>query len=189
MDRDKLEAGVRLILEGLGLDSDNPHLADTPRRTAETLHDEICAGLTNPEPELDVFPLEEGMQTAMVALDDIPVKSLCAHHLLPFSGQATVAYLPGQTLCGLSKLSKAVNHFARRPQLQELLGQQIARFLSDKLQPRGVAVIIQASHYCMEIRGVNHPGTMTTQSFTGAFEKDAALRAEVMGLVGRRKDG
>jgi GTP cyclohydrolase I len=185
MDLAKLEAGFRMVLEGLGVDLLHPQLRDTPRRTAEAWYEEICAGLREPEFSLEVFPVEEGYQTGMVALNRIPVKSLCAHHLLPFNGEATVAYLPGETLCGLSKLSRVVNHFARRPQLQEHLTHEIAHCLHSQLAPRGVGVIVQASHSCMELRGVNHPGVMTTSTLLGAFRDDPALRAEFMALAPR----
>lgn len=185
MDPDKLEAGFRLVLEGLGVDRDSPHLKDTPRRTAEAWYEELCAGLREQDFELEVYPLEEGMQQGMIALSDIPVKSLCAHHLLPFYGKATVAYLPRDRFCGLSKLSRVVNHFARRPQVQEVLTHQIAEFLQTHLDPLGVGVIVQASHLCMEFRGVNHPGTMTTTALLGTFRDNASLRAEFLALAPR----
>lgn len=184
IDRDKLEAGFRLVLEGLGLDPSNPHLKDTPRRTAEAWQEEICAGLGEGELTLETFSAEEGAQQGLVALSRIPVKSLCVHHLLPFQGHATVAYLPGGELCGLSNLSRVVNHFARRPQMQEHLTHQTAHFLNAHLQPRGVGVIVQASHACMELRGVNHPGMMTTTAWLGTFREDATLRAELVALSG-----
>lgn len=183
MDVDKLEAGFRLVLEGLGVDMTHPQLRDTPRRTAEAWHEEICAGLRNPGFSLDVFPVEEGYETGMVALNRIPVKSICAHHLLPFNGEATVAYIPRENICGLSSLSRAVNHFARRPQLQENLTHEIAQFLEGQLDPLGVGVIVHASHSCMELRGVNHPGVMTTTTLLGAFRTDARTRAEFMALA------
>ena len=183
MDLKKLEAGFRLVLEGLGIDMAHPQLRETPRRTAEAWYEEICAGLRDPDFSMDVFPAEEGYETGMVALNRIPVKSICAHHLLPFNGEATVAYLPRTNLCGLSNLSKAVNHFARRPQLQENLTHEIAQFLETQLNPLGVGVTVSASHSCMELRGVNHPGVMTTTTLLGAFRTDARTRAEFMALV------
>lgn len=185
MDLDKLEAGFRQVLEGLGLRRDSPHLRDTPRRTAEAWYDELCVGLRETDFDLEVYPLAEGEHTGLVALSEIPVKSLCAHHLLPFFGMATVAYLPREHICGLSKLSRVVNHFARRPQVQEQLTQQIARFLQSRLDPLGVGVIVQASHLCMEYRGVNHPGRMTTTALLGAFHDDERLRGELWSLLPR----
>lgn len=183
MDIAKMEAGFRLVLEGLGADLNHPRLKDTPRRTAEAWQGELCAGMEGPEISLEVFPVEEGYETGLVALSHIPVKSVCAHHLLPFHGQATVAYLPGAQICGLSRLSRVVNRFARRLQLQENLTHEIALYLSEHLRPRGVGVTVQASHLCMELRGVNHPGVMTTTSLLGAVKDDPALRAEFLALV------
>ena len=185
MDLEKLEAGFRQVLEGLGVDLSHPQLRDTPRRTAEAWFEEICAGLREPDFSLEVIPVEEGYQMGMVALNRIPVKSICAHHLLPFNGEATVAYLPKGSICGLSKLSRVVNHFARRPQLQEHLTAEIAQFLQSQLDPQGVGVIVQASHSCMELRGVNHPGVMTTTTMLGAFRTDAAVRGEFLALAPR----
>jgi GTP cyclohydrolase I len=185
MDLEKLEAGFRQVLEGLGVDLSHPQLRDTPRRTAEAWFEEICAGLRERDFSLEVIPVEEGYQMGMVALNRIPVKSICAHHLLPFNGEATVAYLPKASICGLSKLSRVVNHFARRPQLQEHLTAEIAQFLQSQLDPQGVGVIVQASHSCMELRGVNHPGVMTTTTMLGAFRTDAAVRGEFLALAPR----
>lgn len=185
MDLAKLEAGFRQVLEGLGVDMHHPQLRDTPRRTAEAWYEELCAGLRESDFSLEVFPVEEGYRTGMVALNRIPVKSICAHHLLPFHGEATVAYLPREHICGLSKLSRVVDHFARRPQMQEHLTHEVAQFLESQLQPLGVGVIVQASHQCMELRGVNHPGVMTTTTLLGSFQTDPATRAEFMALAPR----
>jgi GTP cyclohydrolase IA len=185
MDLAKLEAGFRQVLEGLGVDLAHPQLRDTPRRTAEAWYEEICSGLRETDFSLEVFPVEEGYQTGMVALNRIPVKSICAHHLLPFNGEATVAYLPRDHICGLSKLSRVVNHFARRPQLQENLTAEVAQCLESQLAPLGVGVIVQASHSCMELRGVNHPGVMTTTTLLGSFRSDPAVRAEFLALAPR----
>jgi GTP cyclohydrolase I len=187
MDIKRLEAGYRLVLEGLGVDQEHPHLKETARRTAEAWYYEICAGLREPELALKVYPVGEGFQSGLVALSQIPVKSVCAHHLLPFFGEATVAYLPDGHICGLSKLSQVVNHFARRPQLQENLTVEVARYLEGKLKPQGVGVVIHASHFCMAYRGVNHPGVMTTSTLLGAFRRDPALRAEFLSLDAGRE--
>jgi GTP cyclohydrolase I len=183
MDRNKIERGFREVLEGLGLDPHHPNLKDTPRRTADAWVTELCAGLTEPDPDMDLIPLEEGHVPGLIALDRIPVKSLCAHHLLPFVGQAVVAYVPQGQICGLSKLSRVVAHFARRPQLQEQLTQQIAQYLEASLNPAGVGVLIRASHSCMEFRGVNHPGTMTTSMLLGCLDTDPHFRAEFLALA------
>lgn len=186
MDRDKIERGFREVLEGLGLDLRHPELKDTPRRTADAWVTELCAGLAEPEPDMDLMPLQEGYVPGLVALDQIPVKSLCAHHLLPFVGQAVVAYVPRNTICGLSKLSRVVAHFARRPQLQEQLTQQVAQFVQRTLDPLGVGVLIRASHACMEFRGVNHPGAMTTSIALGCLETNPQFHAEFLALVNRQ---
>jgi len=183
MDQNRIERGFREVLEGLGLDPRHPTLRDTPRRTAEAWVTELCSGLTEPEPDMDLMPLEEGQAAGLVALDQIPVKSLCAHHLLPFMGHAVVAYVPRGSICGLSKLSRVVSHFARRPQLQEQLTQQIAQYLQHSLQPAGVGVLIRATHACMEFRGVNHPGTMTTSMLLGCLETHPQFRAEFLALA------
>ena len=120
-------------------------------------------------------------------MQQIPVKSICAHHLLPILGVATVAYVPNGQLCGLSKLSRVVDHFARRPQVQERLTSQIADFLQVQLQPMGVAVLVKATHMCMELRGVNHVGLMTTSTLRGVFREDATLREEFMQLANNGK--
>jgi GTP cyclohydrolase I len=183
MDRNKIERGFREVLEGLGLDPHHAILKDTPRRTAEAWVTELCAGLTEPEPDMELMPLEEGHVTGLIVLDRIPVKSVCAHHLLPFAGEAVVAYVPRGSICGLSKLSRVVSHFARRPQLQEQLTQQVAQYLERTLQPAGVGVLIRATHSCMEFRGVNHPGTMTTTLMLGCLETHPQFRAEFLALA------
>jgi GTP cyclohydrolase I len=183
MDLTKMEAGFRLVLEGLGVDGDHPQLLDTPARTAKAWVEELCAGYGEPAVEMEVFPVEEGSQGGLVALSRIPVKSVCAHHLLPFQGEATVAYIPGDHICGLSRLSRVVNHFARRLQMQETLTHQIARYLEENLQPIGVGVVIRAEHFCMQLRGVNHPGIMTTSSMLGALQDDPTLRAEFLAVA------
>ncbi|HEX7929164.1 MAG TPA: GTP cyclohydrolase I [bacterium] len=182
MDVQKMEAGFRMVLEAMGVNLADMHLKDTPRRTAESWAEELCVGMKEDRPDFDVFPVEEGYPTGLVALDRIPVKSICAHHMLPFVGEAVVAYVPGPYLCGLSKLSRVVNHFARRLQLQEHLTHQIAGFLQEHLQPVGVGVLIRATHHCMEVRGVNHSGSMTTTALLGSLQTDPVLREELLRL-------
>lgn len=182
MDKDKLEAGFRLVLEGLGLDSADPLTADSARLTAEAWHDELAAGLRLPEPEFHLFPVEEGQSRGLVALQNIPVKSICAHHLLPFVGEATVAYVPDAQLCGISNLSRMVDHCARKPQVQETLTDEIAERLMHKLRPQGIGVSIRATHHCVLLRGVNHPAVMTTHSLTGCMRDNPELRSEFMAL-------
>lgn len=189
MEFEKIEAGFRMVMEGLGLELNEPHLKESPRRSAEAWRDELCRGLAGPPPTLQIYPLEEGSPPGMVVLQHIPVKSICAHHLLPFMGQAAVAYLPGASFCGISTLSRVVDHFSRRPQLQENLTREIALFLKEQLNPAGVGVIIRASHYCMEMRGVNHAGVLITTSLLGAFQDDPAIRAEFTALTGVKEGG
>ncbi|MEE8436666.1 MAG: GTP cyclohydrolase I [bacterium] len=183
MNREKIEAGFRMVLEGLGVNPDHPLFRETSARTAESWAGELCAGLDAPEVDLEVMALEEGAQPGLVALNRIPVRSICAHHLLPFIGEATVGYVPGGQICGLAKLSRVVDHFSRRPQLQENLTQQVARFLEAGLGAAGTAVMIRAEHCCMKMRGVNHSGTMTTTLMLGQLKSDPALRAEFMALA------
>ena len=186
-DVEQVERALELLIQGLGLDRSDPHLKDTPRRVAEAWVKELCAGLNGPQFRLTTFPSESESDSGMVALQQIPVKSLCAHHLLPILGWATVAYVPNGQLCGLSKLSRVVDHFARRPQVQERLTNQIADFLQTGLHPQGVAVQGKASHMCMELRGVNHTGLMTTSTLRGVFREDPTLREEFMQLANNGK--
>lgn len=183
MDYNKIRNGVQQILEGLGVDLDSPHFVDTPDRVARAWTDELCIGLEQQSFKLTTFPRNTDDFPNMVVLQHIPVKSLCAHHLLPFIGEATVAYIPNKRLCGLSKLSRVVNFFSRKPQVQEELTSEVAQFLKKELEPQGVGVIIKASHTCMELRGVNHSGIMTTSSLLGCFLKDGTVRAEFMALA------
>jgi GTP cyclohydrolase IA len=149
---------VQAIMGLLRLDPGDPNLAGTPERVAE-LYQELLAG-SGTLPELTSFPNSEGLREPVV-MRDIPVYSLCAHHWVPFFGQAVVAYVPGERIVGLSKLARVVEHFARRAQVQERLTEQIAGCLYDGLQPVGVKVVIEARHLCMEMRGVRLPGTVT----------------------------
>jgi len=187
LDEDKLMAGFALILDGLGLDVENdPHLIDTPRRAARAWFHELCAGLTKEEPKFRVF---ESTADEMVMLHKIPIRSICAHHLLPFYGYATIAYIPGKgQLLGLSKLSRIANHWARRPQVQEDLTVQIANHLAELVvngRNGGVGVIIRAEHMCMLMRGVTHDGVMITSAVRGVFRTDAQARNEFLRLANK----
>ena len=183
MDYNKVKQGFALVLEGLGVDMADPHFEATPDRVAKAWVNELCAGLQEESFKLTTFPMKEDHPPGMIVLQHIPVKSLCAHHLLPFTGEAIVAYVPDQLLCGLSKLSRVVDFFARKPQVQEHLTNSIANYLQKTLQPQGVGVIVKASHLCMEMRGVNHRGLMTTSTLRGCFLKDGTTRAEFMALA------
>lgn len=184
MDRDKIEAGVRLILEGIGEDAAREGLVDTPRRVAD-MYGEIFAGLDQDAAEHFCVTFDEGHQE-MVLVRDIPLYSVCEHHLVPFMGRAHVAYIPGSTgrICGLSKLARVIDVFAKRPQVQERLTSQIADTIVEHLDPAGVLVVIEAEHLCMSMRGVKKPGAITTTSAVrGIFRTKAATRAEAMSLI------
>lgn len=169
------------LLAALGLDTDTEGLAETPRRMAE-----MYAELLTPEPfRPTTFPNESGYDE-LVVVSDIPVVSLCEHHLLPFRGVAHVGYLPGERIIGLSKLARIVEAFSRRPQVQERLTTQVADWVSEHLDPRGVGVIVDAEHLCMSIRGVRADGARTvTSAVYGKLREDPATRQEFLDLTHR----
>jgi GTP cyclohydrolase I len=184
MDTEKIEQGVRLILEAVGEDPTREGLVDTPRRVA-AMYEEIFAGLTQDAAEHFCVTFNEAHQE-MVLVRDIPLYSVCEHHLLPFLGRAHVAYIPGKggRICGLSKLARVVDVFAKRPQVQERLTSQIADTIVKHLEPQGVIVVIEAEHLCMSMRGVQKPGAVTTTSAVrGIFARNIATRAEAMSLI------
>ena len=168
------------FLAALGMDTSAESLRDTPRRMAHAY-----AELLRPSPfSLTTFPNDEGYDELVLARS-IPVCSVCEHHLLPFMGVAHVGYLPGERILGLSKLARVVGHFARRPQVQERMTKQIADWLTDQLQPRGVGVVIQAEHTCMTLRGVHAAGSTTmTSTMLGTLRADGRSRAEFFTLAG-----
>jgi GTP cyclohydrolase I len=170
---------VRDLLVALGRDLDDAGLRETPRRVAAAY-----AELLAQEPfALTTFPNDAGYDE-LVVVRDIPVHSLCMHHLLPFHGVAHVAYLPGERIVGLSKLARVVELFARDLQLQERLTMQVATFLREHLQPKGVGVVIEAEHLCMSLRGVQKAGTRTTTSaLLGLLRDDPRTRQEFLSLV------
>lgn len=184
MDHDLIERGVRLILEGMGEDPDREGLLDTPARVARAL-EETCAGLHEDPAPLFAVTFDAQCHDVVV-VRDIPFHSLCEHHLLPFSGVAHVAYIPGADgrVCGISKLARVVDVYARRPQLQERLCAQVADAIEEHLHPLGVLVVIEAEHLCMTMRGVRKPGSRTTTSAVrGAFRTNATTRTEAMSLI------
>ena len=183
MNKDKVEEGIKMMLEGLGVDLNESHFRDTPKRATRAWTNELCSGLGEQSFELTTFDIDPDYEPSMVVLQHIPVKSVCAHHLLPFIGEATVAYIPDKVLCGISKLSRIVDYFARRPQVQEELTSDIANFLCENLNPQGAGVIIKATHLCMAMRGVSHDGVMTTSTLKGSFLKESNVRAEFMSLA------
>jgi GTP cyclohydrolase I len=181
-DLDAAERAAAAFMRSLGVEPDDPNrpdLARTPRRLAEAY-----AELLSPaEFDFTTFANTERYDE-LVLVRDIPVQSVCEHHLLPFHGRAHVAYLPGELIVGLSKLARIVDHYARRPQTQERLTTQIAVGLEDRLEPRGVGVVIEAEHTCMTLRGAQASGaTTTTSSLRGQLRTDPATRAEFVSLV------
>lgn len=185
LDKGKVLKGMQMLLEGLGVDLDDKHFHKTPERAAKSWVEEICSGLGEKKFRLTTFPIDENYEPSMIVLQHIPVKSVCAHHLLPFIGEATVAYIPNKMLCGISKLSRIVDYFSRRPQVQEELTNDIVNYLCGNLDPQGAGVIIKATHMCMAMRGVNHDGVMTTSSLKGSFLNESNVRSEFMALAHR----
>ena len=184
MDNAKIEQGVRLILEGIGEDPDREGLLDTPARVAR-MYEEVFAGLTE-DPARHFEVTFDEHHEEMVLVKDIPFYSMCEHHLVPFFGKAHVAYIPASDgrICGLSKLARLVEAFAKRPQVQERLTNQIADTLIEQLDPQGVIVVLEAEHMCMSMRGVKKPGSQTvTSAVRGVFETSAPTRAEALSLI------
>jgi GTP cyclohydrolase IA len=184
MDLEKIAAGVRLILEGIGEDLQRDGIRATPQRVAE-LYEEVCGGLhEQPEAELKVIPAET--EDELVLIKDIAFSSLCEHHLVPFTGVVHIAYIPQDgRIIGLSKLARIADIYARRPQVQERLTTQIAELLySGPLQPKGVLVVMEATHLCMVIRGIKkHGSTTITSAVRGVFREDESTRNEAMALL------
>lgn len=182
MDRAKIEAGVRLLLEGIGEDINREGLQETPQRIAR-MYEEIFGGLTeSPKEHLQkTFTVNNNN---MVIEKDIVFYSTCEHHLMPFYGKVHVAYIPNGKVVGLSKLARTVEVYARRPQIQEQLTEQIANALMEHLEPAGAIVMIEAEHMCMTMRGVKKPGSKTvTFAARGVFEEDMDLQQRFFGLV------
>ena len=183
IDKNKIEAAVKLILEAIGEDVEREGLQGTPRRVAN-MYEELFSGMDcDPRDLLQVSFTE--FHDELVLVKDIPIYSLCEHHLLPFYGKAHVAYIPrGGKVVGISKLARVAEVYARRPQLQERLTSQIADCIYDALNPFGVGVIIEAEHMCMTFRGVKKPGSKTvTSAVRGYFQKNEATRAEAFSLI------
>jgi GTP cyclohydrolase I len=167
---------ARRFLNALGFRCDAPGTTETPRRMAEAYR----AMLSSPEFDLTTFPNAEGYDE-LVIVKDLPVRSVCEHHVLPFTGVAHIGYVPGDRILGLSKFARVVEMFARRPQIQERLTVQIADWLVASLAPRGVGVVIEAEHLCMTMRGVNATGTTTsTSALRGLLQESPQSRAEFL---------
>jgi GTP cyclohydrolase I len=184
VDLTAAEEAATALLTALGLPLETPGMLDSPGRMARAY-----AELLTAEPfELTTFPNTEGYDE-LVLVEDIPVRSVCEHHLLPFTGRAHVGYLPGRRILGLSKFARVVDFHSRRPQTQERLTQQVAEHLRDELDPCGVGVVIVAEHSCMTLRGVRAPGTRTvTSALFGTLRTDPASRTEFLSLTRGRRE-
>lgn len=182
IDFKKIEQAVTQILLAVGEDINREGLKDTPARVAR-MYAELLAG-TRENPKQYVKSIFTEEHDEIVLLRDIPFYSVCEHHLMPFIGKAHVAYLPKGKVIGISKLARIVDCFAQRLQVQERLTTQVADFIMDNLKPQGVAVVLEASHSCITIRGAQKPNsTMVTSALRGIFRKDMRSRAEVMSLI------
>jgi GTP cyclohydrolase I len=182
IDTKRIEKAVNEILNAVGEDMDREGLKRTPDRVAR-MYVELLAGMRE-DPKVHLRGVFTEDCDEIVALRDIPFYSVCEHHLMPFIGMAHVAYLPSGMILGVSKLARIVDCFARRLQTQERLAYQISDFIMENLKPKGVAVVLEASHSCMTIRGIKKPGSvMVTSALRGIFKKDPRSRGEVLSLM------
>ena len=188
LDEERIRAiaeHMRAVIEILGLDASDPNLVETPERVAK-MYLEMFSGLAEgAEPDITFFPNTESYK-AMVIEKDIPFYSLCSHHFVPFYGHAHLAYIPNESIVGLSKMPRILDFYARRPQLQERLTEQVAGFLADKLNPQGVMVVIEARHLCVEMRGVKKCGALTVTSAIRGIFYNRSVREEFLDLLKRR---
>ncbi len=186
MDYDKIKEGVKLILEGIGEDTEREGLIGTPDRIAR-MYEEVFAGMQE-DAVTHLTKTFTADNADMIIEKDISFYSMCEHHLVPFYGKAHIAYIPDGKVVGLSKLARTVEVYAKRPQLQERMTTQIADAIMEHLSPKGVMVIIEAEHMCMTMRGVKKPGSCTvTFASRGAFETDEKLSRTVLGMTGVSK--
>ena len=182
IDLEKIEKAVVEILSAVGEDIGREGLKDTPKRVAR-MYAELLGGV-HKDPKENLKSVFTENYDEIVLLRDVPFYSICEHHLMPFIGTASIAYLPDGKVLGVSKLARIVDSFGRQLQLQERLTSQIANFIMNNLKPKGVAVVLEASHSCMTIRGIKKPGsTMVTSALRGIFRKDSRTRNEVMSLI------
>jgi len=183
VDHDKIKKAVRMLLEAIGEDPEREGLVETPERVAR-MYEEIFSGLWE-DPEVHLEKTFTEQHEEMIIVKDIPLYSMCEHHLLPFYGKAHVAYIPKEGIVtGLSKLARVVEGYAKRPQLQERLTSQIADSLMNKLNAQGALVVLEAEHMCMTFRGVKKPGSKTvTSAVRGIFRRNKATRAEAFSLI------
>ena len=181
---DKAAEAYSQFLKAVGFDhTADRQTVDTPRRVAKAWLKDLIVGSVTNEPNITTFPNDEGYD-GLVIQSGIPITSMCAHHNLAFTGYATVAYVPGENVIGLSKLNRIVEWFARRPQMQESLTQQIHDYISTKMDCPSVAVSIACKHTCCSHRGIKHPSTMSTNKFSGVFmEKDNLIREELLSAI------
>jgi GTP cyclohydrolase I len=186
VDKPRIERAVREILVAIGEDPEREGLVETPRRIAEA-YEFLFAGLgEDPTRHLGVR-FQEGHRE-MVLVRDIPLASMCEHHLLPFVGKAHVGYIPNERVVGLSKLARVVEGYSRSPQLQERLTAQVADALHNELEARGAIVVVEADHLCMTMRGVQKPGSVTvTSAVRGIYARDPRTRQEAMSLITARR--
>ena len=184
IDHDRIARAVKEILSAIGEDPERDGLLDTPQRVAR-MYAEICGGLRE-DPSAHLDTTFEVSHDEIIVVRDIPFFSICEHHLIPFFGKAHVAYLPEKDgrITGLSKLARLVDGYAKRPQVQERLTCEIANAMEKKLRPRGAAVVLEAEHLCMSMRGIKKPGAKTvTSSMRGIFRENPASREEVLNLI------
>ncbi len=182
IDSQRIEKAVKEILEAVGEDVSRDGIKLTPKRVAN-MYAELLAGRDD-DPSKHVKSLFKEKCDEIILLRDIPFYSICEHHIMPFIGKAHVAYLPAEYVVGVSKLARIVDCFAKRLQIQERLTAQIADFLNEHLKPQGVAIVLEASHSCMTIRGIKKPGSiMVTSALRGIFKRDPRSRAEVLSLM------
>lgn len=183
MDKKKIDTAIKMILEAIGENPKRKDLLETPRRVAE-MYEEIFSGIAK-DPKKDLEVILDQKHDEIVLLKDIPLYSVCEHHLLPFIGKAHIAYIPkGGRVTGLSKLARTVDALSKRPQVQERLTTQIADIIMSKLRPRGVMVVIEAEHLCISMRGVKKPGVLTvTSAVRGIFKENEKTRSETLGLI------
>ncbi|MEK5391444.1 GTP cyclohydrolase I [Margalitia sp. FSL K6-0131] len=172
--KQKISQHFASIIEELGLDLNDPSIKDTPERVAKMLVNETCNGLFSNPPIITTFPLDKNTSRELVVIENIPFSSLCEHHFQPFVGTATIAYLPNDRVMGLSKGARVLDYFASRPQIQERLTNEVAAYLYEQLNAKGVFVMIKAEHFCMKVRGVkkHQSATITTASLGDIDKKD-----------------
>jgi len=184
VDRETIEQAVRTIIEAIGEDPTREGLIETPRRVAE-MYAELFEGLSQDPREVLQVAFETEKHQEMVILKDIPFYSMCEHHFLPFHGVAHIGYIPEGAIVGISKLARAVEILARRPQLQERLTGQIADAIMEAVRAQGVGVVVEAEHLCITMRGIKKPGSIVvTSANRGLFRRKMATRQEFLTLIG-----